>query len=136
MKMYGWVFLAALSYSGVAAAQRVDALGPEVRKVLRVTAPRVIFEHVQVIDGTGAPPSADRNILIEGGKITAISAGADQSPTEGTTILDLRGHSVMPGIVGMHNHLYYIARPNLRADGSFDRPGLQLEMTFSAPRLY
>lgn len=47
------------------------------------------------------------------GKISAISPGADVSPTDGTAILNLRGYSVMPGIVGMHNHLFYLARPNI-----------------------
>src|SRR5438105_14345068 len=136
MRMHGWFLTAGFLCSAIAAAQPIDALGPDVRALLRVTTPRVILEHVQIIDGTGAAPSADKNIHIEGGKITAISAGLDESASEGTTILDLRGHSVMPGIVGMHNHLYYNARPNLRADGSFDHPGIRLEMTFSAPRLY
>jgi imidazolonepropionase-like amidohydrolase len=127
---------AALWHCELADAQRVDTLGPQVRKYLKVSTPKVVLEHVQIIDGTGAPPSPDQNIYIEAGKITGISAGADQSPQDGTTILDLRGYSVMPGIVGMHNHLFYFARPNLGADGSFDRPALFLPMSFSAPRLY
>jgi imidazolonepropionase-like amidohydrolase len=137
--MRGWLPLfsvAVLSYSAPADAQRVDTLGPEVRKYLRVSTPKVILEHVQIIDGTGAAPTPDQNIYLEGGKIKAISAGADQPASDGTTILDLRGYSVMPGIVGMHNHLYYLARPNFGADGSFDKPALFLQMSFSAPRLY
>jgi hypothetical protein len=42
----------------------------------------------------------------------------------------------MPGIVGMHNHLYYLALPNLAADYSFDHPPLFVQMSYSAPRLY
>jgi imidazolonepropionase-like amidohydrolase len=128
--------LATLLYSAPSNAQRSDALGPEVRKYLRVSTPRVVLEHVQIIDGTGAAPVPDQNVSIEDGTITAISAGADRSPSDGSTILDLRGYSVMPGIVGMHNHLYYLARPNLSADRSYDSPALFLQMSFSAPRLY
>jgi imidazolonepropionase-like amidohydrolase len=130
------VCVAALSYVDRAGAQRVDALGQEVRKYLRVSTPDVILEHVRIIDGTGSAPAADQNIHIAGGKITAISAGADESPSDGTTILDLRGYSVMPGIVGMHNHLIYQSRPNLAADNTFDGPALFQQMTFSASRLY
>ena len=126
----------ALVSSPLACAQRIDALAPQVRKYVAVSTPKVILEHVQVIDGTGTAGVADQNILIEGGKITAISPGADQPPTEGTTVLNLRGYSVMPGIVGMHEHLFYIARPNLAADGGFDGPALFHQMSFSAPRLY
>jgi imidazolonepropionase-like amidohydrolase len=130
------VFLTAFSLPHRADAQRVDALSPEVRKFLRVSTPRVILEHVRIIDGTGAVPKPDQNLSLENGKISAISTGADEPAREGTTILDLRGYSVVPGIVGMHDHLYFMARPNLTPGGSYERPVLQLEMTFSAPRLY
>jgi imidazolonepropionase-like amidohydrolase len=128
--------LAALSLTERADAQRVDALGPEVRKYLRVSTPRIILEHVRIIDGTGAAANPDRNITIENGKITVISAGADFPQSDATTILDLRGYSVTPGIVGMHNHLIYQSRPNLAADNTFDGPALFQQMTFSASRLY
>ncbi|HEY7286873.1 MAG TPA: amidohydrolase family protein [Vicinamibacterales bacterium] len=117
-------------------AQPATVVGREVLKYVRVNSPRVVLEHVTVIDGTGAAPSPDRNISIDGGRIAAISAGADVAARDGTTILDLRGYSVMPGIVGMHNHLWYLARPNLASDNSYDGPGVSLEMSFSAPRLY
>ena len=128
--------LAVLSCAEPAVAQRIDALGPQTRKYVSVSTSRVVLEHVQVIDGTGSAPIPDQNILIEGGKITAISPGADQPASEGTTVLHLRGYSVMPGIVGMHDHLYYIAFPNLGADSSSEGPALSLAMSFSAPRLY
>ncbi len=94
---------------------------------MRVAAPKVVLEHVEVIDGTGAPPRADQSITIEGGKITAIGR---TPPSEGATVLDLSGYAVIPGIVGMHDHLWYqhLATP--------DRPAVALTMTYSAPRLY
>jgi hypothetical protein len=128
--------VAVLFWPALAEAQEANALGPEVRKYLRVSTPRVILEHVRIIDGTGAAPVPDQNITIERGKIVALFAGADQPASSETTILDLRGYSVMPGIVGMHNHLFYLARPNFGADGSFNGPFLFQQMTFSAPRLY
>ena len=117
-------------------AQRLDAIGPQVRKFVSVGSLKVVLEHVQIIDGTGAVPMADRNLVIEAGKIAAITAGADVPPSEGVSILNLRGYSVMPGIVGMHEHLFYMARPNLSADNSYDSPALFHQMSFSAPRLY
>jgi imidazolonepropionase-like amidohydrolase len=101
-----------------------------------VSTPRVVLEHVEIVDGTGSAPIADQNITVEGGKIVAISPGADVPPSDGTTILNLRGDTVMPGIVGMHDHLYYFAFPNLAADFSFERPSVLMEMPFSGPRLY
>src|SRR5436309_8906225 len=78
------------------AAQRIDTLAPQVRKYVSVGTPKVILEHVEIIDGTGAAPLADQNIYIESGKIIAISPGEDQPASDGTTILNLRGYSVMP----------------------------------------
>ena len=117
-------------------AQTADFLGPEVRNYVRVSTPKVILEHVRVINGTGSPPKADQNITIEDGKIVAVGSGADRPQSAGVTVLDLRGYSVIPGIVGMHDHVLFNARPNLQADGSFDHPMLSMQMSFSAPRLY
>ena len=128
--------LLALCSSRAAHAQGFESLAPTVRKYVRVGASRVILEHVQVIDGSGAAPLADRNVVIEAGKVAAIRPGGDETPAEGTTLLDLRGHTVMPGIVGMHEHLFYIPLPNLAPDGTFERPALFQQMSFSAPRLY
>ncbi|HEV7425224.1 MAG TPA: amidohydrolase family protein [Thermoanaerobaculia bacterium] len=128
------LFLTALPEFAV--AQSIDALSPQVRKYVKVGSSKIILAHVRIIDGTGAAAVADQNISIEGGKIISIGPGADPPQTEGTTIVDLRAYSVMPGIVGMHEHLYYIAYPNIAPDYSYDAPGVSLPMTFSAPRLY
>ena len=133
-----WFALCSLAMlcSYIARAQQSGTLSPQVRKYVSVSTPKVILEHVELIDGTGAAVVADRNISIEGGKIIAISPGADLPPADGTTLLNLRGYSVMPGIVGMHEHLFYTPFPNIAADGSFERPTLFHEMSYSAPRLY
>ncbi len=111
-------------------------LAPAVEKYVRVQAHTVVLEHLRVIDGTGAPAAEDRNLAIEDGRIRSVDAGKDVQSNADTTVLDLRGYSVLPGIVGMHNHLYYIARPDLEANGKAEPPLLVPQMTFSAPRLY
>src|ERR1700719_3434141 len=116
--------------------QQAVSLSPAVQKYVRVNAPRVVLEHVRVIDGTGRPPLEDQNVVIERGKITAVQAGSDNPAADGATILNLRGYTVMPGIIGMHNHLFYIARPNEDSQWNSEPPVLVPQMTFSAPRLY
>jgi len=111
-------------------------LSKTVQKYVRVNAPKVILEHVRVIDGTGKPAVDDQNVVIEGGKIAAVQAGADVTAGAGTTVLDLRGYSVMPGIVGMHDHLFYVGRPNFDAEWKWEPPVAVPQMSFSAPRLY
>jgi hypothetical protein len=107
-----------------------------VKPWVRVNAPRIVLTHVRVIDGTGAAAMEDQNVVIEGGKISILQKGTDVAAAAGTTVLDLRGYTAMPGIVGMHNHLFYIARPNLNSQWKYELPVLLPQMTFSAPRLY
>src|SRR6185437_3341675 len=102
---------------------------------VRVTGKRIVLTHVNVIDGTGGAEISDRTIMIEDGKIRSVSPSSDALPAD-STVLDLPGHTVIPGIVGMHDHLYYIARPNLDASGRSESPLMVPQMTFSAPRLY
>jgi len=107
-----------------------------VEEFIRVRAPRIVLTHVRVIDGTGGPAQEDRNVVIDGAKIAAIEPGADAAMADGTSVVDLHGYSVIPGIIGMHNHLFYVARPNLKGDRKYEQPVLVPQMTFTAPRLY
>ena len=103
---------------------------------IAVRAPRIVLTHVRVIDGTGAPAVEDENVTIENGKITSIEKAADVAASRGAAVLDLHGYSVIPGLVGMHDHLYYIARPNLDANWHYDDPVMVPQMTFSSTRMY
>jgi imidazolonepropionase-like amidohydrolase len=122
------------------ATAQTPELSPElsktVKEFVRVNAPKVILTHVRVIDGTGAAAVEDQNVIIGGGKIRTIEPGAEVAASADTTVVDLHGYTVMPGIVGMHNHLFYIARPNLNSQWKSDPPVVVPQMTFSAPRLY
>ena len=124
-----------------AAAQSAPILVPApslssaVSAYVKVPAGRVALTHVRVIDGTGAAPMEDGTVLIDGPTIAAIEPASHEVP-QGYRVLDLSGASVMPGIVGMHDHMFYIARPNADASGHADDPLLVPQMTFSAPRLY
>ena len=92
---------------------------------IRVQSPVIALEHLRVIDGTGAAAKADQTILISGGKITAMGkAGAVPVPADANRMY-FTGYSALPGIVGMHDHLFYPAGG-----------GLYHDMPFSFPRLY
>src|SRR6187402_1759293 len=109
--------------------------GEKVSPFVSVPAGMVALKHVRVIDGTGAAALEDRTVIIEDGKIAAIRSGSASIP-KGAHVLDLSGRSVLPGLVGMHDHLFYIARPNLTPDGDWAPPLVVPEMVYSAPRLY
>jgi imidazolonepropionase-like amidohydrolase len=91
-----------------------------------------VLTHARVIDGTGAAPAEDQRIDIEGGKITRVqSAKLKNAYPPGAKILDLTGKTVIPGLVGMHEHLFYTG-PERGKDGL----PFWIEMIDSGPRLY
>src|SRR5262245_19310415 len=92
---------------------RAEGLSPQVRGFVRVDAPVVALTHVRVIDGTGAPAAEDQTIVLSNGKIAAVGAAATARIPEGAEVLALSGYTVIPGLVGMHNHLYDTAWRNV-----------------------
>lgn len=114
------------------------ALTPEVQALVKATAPRIFLMGVRVIDGTGAAPLENRIVILSGGRIEAVMDAMTRKigPGPDDKVIDLGGHTVLPGLVGMHDHMYYIARPNMDAHGHSDAPLVVPQMTFSAPRLY
>lgn len=130
------VLASALLLVPLADGQLPASLSKEVQKYVRVQGPKIVLAHVRIVDGTGGEPKDDQNVVLEGGKISAIQPGADAAPAKDTAVLDLKGYTLIPGIVGMHNHLFYVARPNLDSHWHGDEPVLVPQMTFSAPRLY
>ena len=109
-------------------AQAPAALKPFISE----DSPVLVLNHVRVIDGTGAKPAEDQRIDIEGGKIVRVqSAKLKSAYPRNAKILDLTGKTIIPGLVGMHEHLFYTT-PERRSDGLL----LFGEMADSAPRLY
>lgn len=84
-------------------------LAPAVREFVKVKAPVVVLRHVRVIDGTGAPPRLDQALIIEAGKIRSVGDASSVAIPAGATLVDLNGYTVIPGLVGMHEHMYYPA---------------------------
>ena len=112
----------------VCSAQVPAALKPYVSE----DAPVLVLMHARVIDGTGAPVAEDQRIDIEGGKITRVqSAKLRNAFPPNAKILDLAGKTVIPGLVGMHEHLFYTG-PERGKDGL----PFWIEMIDSGPRLY
>lgn len=89
---------------------------------IKVQAAVIALTHARVIDGTGAPAREDQTVVIGDGNIASVGAAA---PPAGATIVDLTGKSVMPGLVMVHEHLYYTTGPGVYG---------QLGLSFS--RLY
>ena len=108
--------------------QVATKLAPEVRAFVKEDAAVIALAHVRVIDGTGASPRADQTLVIREGKIAALGDAASTKIPEGAKVLDLSGRTIIPGLVGMHEHMYYPAPGGA--------PPLYPEHAASFPRLY
>ena len=107
-----------------ALSQGYDQLSNSVRRDVTVSEPVVALVGVQVVDGTGAAPAADQTVVIRDGRIAAVGPRASVQVPAGARVLDLGGHTVIPGIVGLHNHTWYTTS------------GRAIQLPYSAPRLY
>jgi len=132
-----WVILLSVLPGTVAAAQSQPS--NDVAPFVSVSAPAFVLNHVRVIDGTGAAAQEDQSVVIANGTIQAIGPfGSVKFP--GTYMqFDRTGYTLIPGLVGMHDHLYYTDSISVQrgADGVLGEPGLfVMELPYTAPRLY
>jgi enamidase len=90
---------------------------------VKIQAPIVVLAHVRVIDGTGAPSRANQTVIIRDGMIAASGGAADVTLPAGALTLDLTGYSIIPGLVMMHEHLFYPTGPGVygQLGASFSR---------------
>ncbi|HEU5207839.1 MAG TPA: amidohydrolase family protein [Longimicrobiales bacterium] len=105
-------------------AQSFDQLSRNSQAMVSVPEPVVALTNVRVIDGTGAPARDGQTVVIENGRISAVGPAASTRVPDGARVMDLNGHTVIPGIVGMHNHTFYTTS------------GRSIQANFTAPRLY
>jgi imidazolonepropionase-like amidohydrolase len=98
------VLLAVIGCSVVLLAQ---TLSPQVRNFVKTDAPIIALTHVRLIDGTGAAAREDQTIVISHGKIESVADAASANVPKDAQVLDLHGYSVIPGLVGMHDHMFY-----------------------------
>lgn len=89
----------------------------------------LVLDHVRVIDGTGTSPAEDQSIVIEAGKISYAGPRSSQPEIQGAKVLNLSGRTVLPGMVGMHEHLF-------TSDPSPSRQHLLVEQGTLFPLMY
>ncbi len=134
--MSQWLVSAVLLLTVTAAAQ--SAPPNDTTPFISVSGPVIILNHVRVIDGNGSPAKENQTILISGGKIAAIGDFGTLALPGPAQQLDRTGYTVIPGLVGMHDHLYYTNSYSVQlSKGEIDEPGVSIvELPYSAPRLY
>jgi enamidase len=98
---------------GAILAAQPPQLASAVRAFVKVDAPTVALVNVRVIDGSGAPSRANQTILIRDGNIADMGDASQIKIPDAATRIDLTGKSVIPGLVMVHEHLYYPTGPGV-----------------------
>jgi imidazolonepropionase-like amidohydrolase len=117
--------IASLCFSSVASAQSAATLTQQVRNFVAVGDSVVALTNISIIDGTGSAPKTGQTIVIRGNRIADVGPAAKVRVPAGARVMQLGGSTVIPGIVGMHDHLFYTAAG-----------GRAMQMSFTGPRLY
>jgi enamidase len=76
-------------------------------RYVSVDATVVALVGVRVIDGTGAGPRENQTIVLRDGRIEAVGPAATTPVPAGARRLALDGHTVIPGMVALHEHTYF-----------------------------
>jgi imidazolonepropionase-like amidohydrolase len=123
----------------LAADGLAQSLSPFVRPFVKVEADTFALTNAEVIDGTGAPVAHGKTILVENGKIADIGNGGSIHLPAGIKTIDCSGKTIIPGMVMMHEHLFYgeqvgyTSIKNIKTSVNFYVPQ---EMPISFPMLY
>jgi hypothetical protein len=84
------------------------------------TSQSLVFNHVTVIDATGATPMPDMTVVLTGERITTIGQSGRVTIPRGARVVNATGKYLIPGLWDMHVHLSWTkvsALPVLIANG-------------------
>jgi imidazolonepropionase-like amidohydrolase len=99
---------------------------------ISVKSPLVALTHIRVVDGTGAAALQNATVILSHGKIQSVGSSDSTSVPAGAQIIDLPGYTAIPGLVGMHDHMFYGGITQFLTFSAFS----EREMPFAFPRLY
>lgn len=112
VRLTGVALLALTALSVRPLAQRAP-IGDQIKDFVAVDANLVALTHARVIDGTGAAARDDQTLVLRDGLIAALGPSASTPPPADARVIDLSGKSVLPGLVMLHEHLYYPTGPGV-----------------------
>jgi imidazolonepropionase-like amidohydrolase len=114
----------AMATPALASGQLATELTSQMRnRYVRISAPAYVLRNVTLVDGTGAEPQRGVSVVVEDGRITQVGTNVDIP--QDADILTYSGHTLIPGLVGLHDHLFYTAAG-----------GRVAQMGYTGPRLY
>ena len=91
--------------------QPINVIMENLRHYVKYDDNIIAFKNASVVDGTGKSIESNQTIIIENGLIKAIGNNFKLNIPEKAKVNDLKGKTIIPGIVGMHNHLHILRFP-------------------------
>ncbi len=80
---------------------------PGLAPYVSAAAPIVALQNARIVDGTGDPVREDYTVIVDGDRIAAVGPSASTPAPAGALVVDLAGHTILPGLVGLHEHTYF-----------------------------
>jgi len=111
-----------------AAKSAAQTYSREVNEFIKVKPGTIALTGVKIIDGTGGPAKEHQVLLIQDDRIAATGNAKDIVIPPNATVIDCGGKTIIPGLVMLHEHLYYTSP----LEEFFNIT----EMPFTFPRLY
>ena len=98
---------------------------PKDRAFVAYAQPLLAIAHAQIVDGTGAPPKTDMTMVVRDGRIETLGPSSQVKVPIGATTIDAKGKTLLPGLVMVHEHMFYPSQP-----------GIFVQLPYSFSRLY
>ena len=108
----GICVLLSAAFPAAVHAQRL-VVAPSVRSYVKVDTNVLALTNVRVIDGTGAVAREQQTIIVRDGKISALGSTASVPVPSGALVMNMSGKTIMPGMVMVHEHLFYPTGPGV-----------------------
>jgi imidazolonepropionase-like amidohydrolase len=96
-----------LSLSFITSQGNAQQFTPSVQQFISVNADTFALTHAKLIDGTGSPARSDQTIIVINGRIASVGNSANINVPGSAKNIDCTGKTIIPGLVMMHEHLYY-----------------------------
>ncbi|WP_242203639.1 amidohydrolase family protein [Aestuariivivens insulae] len=107
---------------------RAQEFTKEVKAFISIDTTMVAITHVKLIDGTGDSIKNNLTVIIHDGKIEHTGHSNTVLIPDGALIIDGTGKTIIPGLVMLHEHLFYTK--------FFENWFSVGQSTFTFPRLY
>jgi len=101
------------SYQQSAQRSPIYSISEHIKPFVSHNESMIALVNATLINGNGSSALINQTIVIENGVFTAIGEQEEISIPDSAFILDVEGKTLIPGIIGVHNHLHIPGFPDI-----------------------